>query len=74
VTLQRTTGLILGSFFIILVGPGSLKKIDELVKQDQLINGPYTTCDGPTEVESASAHGSGMGVPAANAANPYAGS
>lgn len=53
--------------------PWQFRKIDELVEQDQVINGPYTTCDGPTQVEIASAHGSGMGVPAANSANPSAG-
>lgn len=53
--------------------PWQFRKIDELVLQDQVNNGTSVTCNGPTEAEIASYHGSGMGVPAANSANPYSG-
>jgi NAD+ synthase (glutamine-hydrolysing) len=53
--------------------PWQFRKIDELVHQDQVSNGTSITCNGPTETEIASDHGSGMGVPAANSANPYSG-
>eukprot|EP01018_Ginkgo_biloba_P034782 Gb_09665 [translate_table: standard] len=53
--------------------PWQFRKIDELVHEDEVINGAATTCNGPTEVEVASVHGSGLGVPAANSANPHSG-